>query len=359
MATEFRQFEFRQQGRRLQGTAIRYGSVAQTPLGPERFEPGAFGDVSSVDAILNIQHDRKRPIARTGGGGLTLTDSATALTIAAELPNTRESEDALELVRTRVLRGLSIEFKALRERVENGVRVISRAALVGLGLVDRPAYQDSLVQVRFEVRQQGDGLSGAFLYNSDQIISDRAEFPDLGGLSGNADANRADLSRLSGAGKGMTPEGSETRQGESVRKRRVAPGAFSHALNDDTREISLVLGDYSRPLASRLGGTLRLTDSETALRFEVDRLPDTTYVRDFRAMLTARAIEPGVQPFFRIPPSEVVDNPVEIVPEPGNESVGIEVVWQAILTALSVRYRAPRGNAGIVERRHKRRRLWL
>ena len=264
--TEFRAFVFRQDGRRLQGTAIRYGDVARTPLGPERFERGAFGDVQAVDAILNIQHDRRKPLVRTDGGGLTLTDSATALTIRAELPNTQESNDALELVRMRVLRGLSIEFEALRERVENGIRVISRAALIGIGLVDRPAYRDSLV----EIRQDGLGLSGAFMYDVDTIIADRAD----------PDAHSGAWTGFSEPLGVLSPETLEVRQDGSVRKRRVAPRAFRFALEDQTREISLVLGGYDKPLASRLGGTLRLEDTQTALRFRTDRLPSTSYVAD-------------------------------------------------------------------------------
>ena len=82
-------------GRTLSGTAIRYGDVARLPWGQERFEPGAFDDVAGADVILNVAHDRGRPIARTGGGGLVLADSADALTIRADLPATREADDAL------------------------------------------------------------------------------------------------------------------------------------------------------------------------------------------------------------------------------------------------------------------------
>ena len=41
----------------------------------EEFQAGAFGSVSALDVILNRQHDRRMPLARTGGGGLVLTDS--------------------------------------------------------------------------------------------------------------------------------------------------------------------------------------------------------------------------------------------------------------------------------------------
>ena len=136
------------EGRSLSGVVVRYGDTARTPYGTERFERGAFGDVSKLDVLLNVQHDETRLLARTGAG-LTLTDTPEALMMAADLPETRDADDALSLVRSGVLRGLSVEFKALRQRFEGGVRVISRAILPGLGLVARPAYPASGVRARY------------------------------------------------------------------------------------------------------------------------------------------------------------------------------------------------------------------
>ena len=136
-------------GDRLEGTAIRYGEIAV--IGPglrERFVSGVFGDLRQADVTLNYQHRRSRPLARTGGGGLRLIDSPESLSVVAEMPKTRESEDALTLVRSRVLRGLSIEFSAIRERSVERVRQVEQARLVAVGLVDSPAYSGSIVQVR-------------------------------------------------------------------------------------------------------------------------------------------------------------------------------------------------------------------
>ena len=136
-------------GDRLTGTAIRYGEIAV--IGPglrERFVAGVFGDLRQADVTLNYQHRRSRPLARTGGGGLRLIDSPESLSVVAEMPKTRESEDALTLVRSRVLRGLSIEFSAIRERSVERVRQVEQARLVAVGLVDSPAYVSSIVQVR-------------------------------------------------------------------------------------------------------------------------------------------------------------------------------------------------------------------
>ena len=68
--------------------------------------------------------------------------------MSALLPETREADDALTLVRTGVLRGLSVKFRAVRERFEAGVRIISRAELPAFSLVAKPAYADSRVSVR-------------------------------------------------------------------------------------------------------------------------------------------------------------------------------------------------------------------
>ncbi len=149
MKTLERRFvELRREGRTLSGVAIVYGSEARIfPDFRERFQPGAFGDVSSLDVILNVQHQRSRPLARSGGGGLELRDSATQLEIRAELPQTRDADDTLALVESGVLRGLSLEFQATRETWSGTLRTIQRARLSGLGIVDRPAYSDSSVQV--------------------------------------------------------------------------------------------------------------------------------------------------------------------------------------------------------------------
>ena len=151
---ERRYCELRDTGDRLEGTAIRYGEIAV--IGPlrERFVSGVFGDLRQADVTLNYQHERSRPLARTGGGGLRLVDSAESLSVVAEMPKTRESEDALTLVRSGVLRGLSIEFSAIRERSVERVRQVERARLVAVGLVDSPAYAGSIVQVRGQASWQ-------------------------------------------------------------------------------------------------------------------------------------------------------------------------------------------------------------
>ena len=146
MTTERRFCEFRAEGRRLSGTAIRFGSEARMPWGRERFNAAAFAPLG--DVILNDMHNRQAPLARTGGGGLTLHDDGESLRFEADLPATRAADDVLELVRTNVLRGASIEFEATRERMEGDLRIVERARLSAIGIVDTPAYSDSEIEAR-------------------------------------------------------------------------------------------------------------------------------------------------------------------------------------------------------------------
>ena len=85
--------------------------LARIRGGEESFASQPFGDLSQRgNILLNFQHQRARPLARTGGGGLVLTDSAERLEVAATLPMTRDADDALTLVDEGILQGFSIEF---------------------------------------------------------------------------------------------------------------------------------------------------------------------------------------------------------------------------------------------------------
>ena len=88
---------------------------------------------------------------------MTLTNDSAALTLRAELPKTAAADDALELVRAKVLRGLSIEFRPKKFRYDDGDRklmIIEEADLRNVSVVDRPAYRGSRVDQRS--KQEGD-----------------------------------------------------------------------------------------------------------------------------------------------------------------------------------------------------------
>ena len=151
MAPERRYAEFRVSGRTLTGRALVYGDVS--PDFRERFEPGAFGEVRAM--AVNLQHDPTLIVVPEAA----LTDTPAALEVRAELA---EDSAALQLVARRALTGFSIEFNALEERAENGIRVIERAELTGLALVDRGAYPHSTAEVRASLTAPN-GLSVVWL----------------------------------------------------------------------------------------------------------------------------------------------------------------------------------------------------
>ena len=131
----------------LSGVVVRYGDLAQLPGFRERILAGAFGDLERASAIVNFQHERARPLARQGRG-LTLTDGPDALRAAVRLPDTQDGRDAATLFREDVLRGFSVEFRVKQQAFDSpGLRTIRAAVFHGFGLVDKPAYGDSLAQI--------------------------------------------------------------------------------------------------------------------------------------------------------------------------------------------------------------------
>ena len=146
----------------LSGVAMRFGDTAVLPWGRERFEPGSLSaDPDGV--ILNVQHDRGRPLSRFPDGGLELEFRADALEVRAAVADTTDGRDAVALVRAGVLRGLSVEFRADAERLVDGVRVVTRARLSGIAVVDDGAYDAATVaaeRARMRSNRKGQSARG-------------------------------------------------------------------------------------------------------------------------------------------------------------------------------------------------------
>ena len=136
--------ELRAEGRRLSGTAMRYGDVS--PSHRERFEPGSLRMAESVR--LDLHHDVERAVAWHPGGGLALANGRDVLTMRAELPPIPAADRALAEIKAGRVNGLSVEFRAVRERQEGDLRVIEGAILSGIGIVRSPSYGDAKVEAR-------------------------------------------------------------------------------------------------------------------------------------------------------------------------------------------------------------------
>ena len=139
-----RPLEVRFEGRTL-SALIPYRESARDRS--ERFETRALEPAALV--ALNLQHDPDLELATTANGSLTLAQADDGLTVEAELRG-----GALDLVRRGRLTGVSPEFYVHAERRDAGMRIIERATLVGVGLVDVGSYRTP-VELRSGLEQVG------------------------------------------------------------------------------------------------------------------------------------------------------------------------------------------------------------
>ena len=127
---------------------MNYGDTS--PSHRERFEPRALRLAPAVP--LNLMHNPLQAVAWRPDGGLRLEHDDTALRMVADVPAIPAGDVALAMVREGEANGLSVEFRAERERREGGrwegVRVIEAAELTGIGIVRRPSYGKSHVEAR-------------------------------------------------------------------------------------------------------------------------------------------------------------------------------------------------------------------
>ncbi len=135
-------------GRAVSGVAMPYGEEARIGKFRERFLAGSLR--AHPDALANLFHSEARILARNGKG-LEFRDTPGALRAVVNLPRTAEGDDALELLRTEVIRGFSVEFRAEREDWTGNLRTVARALLTGLALVPNPAYAGAVTE---ELRQR-------------------------------------------------------------------------------------------------------------------------------------------------------------------------------------------------------------
>ncbi len=239
MATERRYGgEVRAEGRRLVGRAMVYGEVS--PSHRERFDAGAFDVADGRTRWLDLGHDRAAVLAHTANGGLILNDTAAALEVLAELPEIPAADIALERVRAGDLRGFSVEFDCVEESLENGIRVVRRADLAGIGLVRSPSYPSAGAEAR-----EAGGWS---------FLETRAR-----GFRGYRIPFRKKLSCGCHRGECDTI---------AIENARVSDSAL------------LVAGSYAKAVASVKRGSLRVRMSDDGIDLDVDDLAATTFGRE-------------------------------------------------------------------------------
>ena len=172
--------------------------------------------------LFNLDHDPEHALAWTGDR-LRLAVDREGVQLAADLsPELPLLNRALESVKSGKRTGLSIEFKAIQEHQESGLRVIEKAQLFGVGLVRDPSYESS----RVEARAKG-GLRSSISYGKRKYC--------------------------------------ECQKG-SCEDALFEEGAFStYTKGNSHGEVLAVMGSYDTAFASTKRGTLKFEDGEDGL----------------------------------------------------------------------------------------------
>ena len=131
---------------RLVGTLLPFNVRAKDR--PEMFLPGSVSWPEG-GLVLNRQHQRGSPIMR-----ISPTSSSTGLTVDAVIPDTTAGRDCASEVRSGLLTGMSIEFRAIQESIVGGCRRISKAVLSAAALVDDPSYPAPVEVREHELRDR-------------------------------------------------------------------------------------------------------------------------------------------------------------------------------------------------------------
>ena len=144
-ALELREDQSRQSPGHLYGVVLNYEERASDR--PEVFEKDAL-TWPAEGVVLNRAHTRTAPIMR-----IVPEVRDNAVVVDQALPDTQAGRDTAAEIRSGLFKNLSVEFRAIKQTYQNGVRRIAEAVLGGVGLVDAGSYAGSTVEVRGKRRR--------------------------------------------------------------------------------------------------------------------------------------------------------------------------------------------------------------
>ena len=140
----------------LRGVVLRYGD--RSKLGyrfEEEFRPGSIQWDDAKPMNLTRQHYRGAPV-----GLVRLTDGPNELRFESEIIDTQAGNDTVKEVKAGLMRGASLEFHAVSEEFKKeddiDLRVVTKALMTGLSVVDDGAFGSGRVEARAEVRAARD-----------------------------------------------------------------------------------------------------------------------------------------------------------------------------------------------------------
>lgn len=118
----------------------------------EQFLPGAFVDsIKKRNQTVRYSHLSSLDFASADTGQLTLCEDEKGLSFRIELENRHENRLLYNLVRDGQVNHVSVGFKNAEsketKRGSKKLRLIQRADLVEISIVENPAYKTSIVRV--------------------------------------------------------------------------------------------------------------------------------------------------------------------------------------------------------------------
>jgi len=129
--------------RTIKGLVVPFAKVGNTSAGPVRFEFGAFGDIDASQIVLNMEHDRTRPLGRGIAGSEEITPAG--ISMAFKIAPTGAGNDALVEASEGLRPAFSIEANVGEYVIEKGVMVVSSAKLEAVAHVTNPAFKDAKI----------------------------------------------------------------------------------------------------------------------------------------------------------------------------------------------------------------------
>lgn len=129
--------------RTITGLVVPFSKVGNTSAGPVRFEFGAFGEIDASQIVLNMEHDRTRPLGRGIAGSEQVTPAGVSM--AFKIAPTGAGNDALVEASEGLRPAFSIEAKVNEYVIEKGVMIVSSANLEAVAHVTNPAFKDAAI----------------------------------------------------------------------------------------------------------------------------------------------------------------------------------------------------------------------
>ena len=129
--------------RTIKGLVVPFAKVGNTSAGPVRFEFGAFGEIDPSQIVLNMEHDRTRPLGRGIAGSEEI--SPAGISMAFKIAPTGAGNDALVEASEGLRPAFSIEANVGEYTIEKGVMVVSAAKLEAVAHVTNPAFKDAQI----------------------------------------------------------------------------------------------------------------------------------------------------------------------------------------------------------------------